>query len=239
MSDFIQSTLSNAAFTGEYERLQYMVRNVLSGVRTSLPVVIKAVTNAGSVSPIGYVDIQPLVSQVSGNGQVFDHGIIYNVPYFRLQGGTNAVIIDPQVGDIGIALFCDRDISAVKEAKKPSAPSSKRKHDMSDAVYMGSVISATPTQYIQFNGSGITIHSPNDVNITATNVNVTATTSANITAPSISLGATGQTLLSFVTSAFTSLFNSHVHTNGNGGANTGAPTSAMGAGQITTTVKGG
>jgi hypothetical protein len=231
MTDQLQSTLGNAPFLGEYERLQYMVRNVLSGVRTSLPVVIKSVTNSGGVSPIGYVDIQPLVSQVAGNGQVFDHGTIYNVPYMRVQGGANAIIIDPQVGDIGIALFCDRDISAVKDAKKPSAPSSKRKHDMSDAIYMGSIITSAPTQYIQFNDAGITINSPNAVNITA---NV-----ANITAPSINLGASGQTLLGLVTSAMTALFNSHVHTNGNGGANTGAPTTTMGAGQITTTVKGG
>ena len=154
----------------DVSRIQFILRSALSGIRTAIPVQVMAVTNTGGVSPIGYVNVQPMVSTLDGNGQVWAHGIIYNVPYMRIQGGTNAVIIDPQVGDIGIGTVCDRDISNVKTNKSTAAPASLRKNDMSDMVYLGSIIASTPTQYIQFNSSGITINSPNTLTINATNV---------------------------------------------------------------------
>lgn len=67
---------------------------------------------------------------------------------------------------------------------------------------------------------------------------ITSTGNATVTAPSISLGAVGQSLLAFVTSAFEALFNTHTHPDAQGG-NTGAPNQQMGAGHLTTTVKGG
>lgn len=86
---------------------------------------------------------------------------------------------------------------------------------------------------VEIDASGPTI------NIQATgNVNVQAGSSANVTAPSISLGAAGQSLLAFVTSAFMSLFNNHTHPDPQGG-NTLAPNQQMGASHLTTTVKGG
>ena len=68
-------------------------------------------------------------------------------------------------------------------------------------------------------------------------VNVTSSASARVTAPSISLGASGQTLLAFVTSAFQALFNSHTHNET--GSVTGGPNQQMGTGHLTNTVKGG
>lgn len=70
------------------------------------------------------------------------------------------------------------------------------------------------------------------------NASITSTGNATVTAPSISLGAMGQSLLALVTSAFESLFNGHTHPDAQGG-NTGAPNQQMGAGHLTTTVKGG
>ncbi|WP_156125634.1 hypothetical protein [Paraburkholderia kururiensis] len=76
------------------------------------------------------------------------------------------------------------------------------------------------------------------INIQATgNVNVQAAGSANVTAPSINLGAAGQSLLAFITSAFMSLFNSHTHNET--GSVTQAPNQQMTNSHLTTTVKGG
>lgn len=97
----------------------------------------------------------------------------------------------------------------------------------------------TPGNWSANIGGNTTINVTGNANITAQNVAVNASSSASVTAPSISLGSSGQSLLSLVTSAFMSLFNSHVHTNGNGGANTGATTTPMGASQLTSTIKGG
>ncbi|OYW78658.1 MAG: hypothetical protein B7Z19_06770, partial [Polynucleobacter sp. 32-46-5] len=105
------------------------------------------------------------------------------------QGGANGVILDPVVGDIGIATVCDRDISTVKNTGGVSAPGSNRKNDMSDIVYLMTIIGAAPTQYIEFNSAGITIHSPTKVIITAPNAEITATTKATITAPNVEIDA--------------------------------------------------
>lgn len=249
-----QTNLVSSDVSSSSARQQFVIRSLLSKVRTSQPVEVLSVTNDGGISPIGYVDIQPLVGQLDGNGNVVPHGPIYNVPYMRIQGGGNAVIIDPEVGDIGLASFCDRDISAVKVSGAASPPGSKRKHDMSDAVYTSTIIAAAPTQYVQFNASGINIVSPTAVTITAPSATITttgatqvnaltvsveATTSASVTAPSITLGATGQTLLAFVTSAFSTLFNGHTHKVNTLGAQTDATLTPMSSAQLTTTVKGG
>jgi len=138
-----------------------------------MPVEVISCTNAGGVSAIGTVDIQPLVSAVDGSGKLWEHGIIYGVPYLRIQGGANAVVLDPQAGDIGIASICDRDISAVKSTAGVSGPGSLRKHDMSDAVYLSTVISkSAPTQYVLFSASGITMLSPSTVTIQAPTIDL-------------------------------------------------------------------
>lgn len=167
--------------------MNFIIRSALSGLRTAMPVKVISVTNAGGVSPIGYIDVMPLVSAVDGNGVSWNHGTIYNVPYMRIQGGSNGIILDPVVGDIGIATVCDRDISTVKNTADVSAPGSNRKNDMSDIVYLMTIIGSAPTQYIQFNSAGITIHSPTKVTITAPNVQIDASTQCAINSPTIVL----------------------------------------------------
>lgn len=126
---------------------------------------------------------QPLVSQVDGGGKTVPHGIINGLLYFRLQGGVNAIIIDPEKGDIGIAVFCDRDISAVKETKGSAPAGSNRRHDMADGFYIGGGLNAAPLRYVHVSGSGITIHAPDAVTVEAPTVTVNASASATVTAP--------------------------------------------------------
>lgn len=218
---FSNHVASDAA--SEVGKLTYMMRNALAGVRTSMPVQVIAVSNNGGLSPVGTVDVQPLINAVDGNGNSWPHGVIHNVPYMRIQGGTNGIIIDPQVNDIGIAVICDRDISTVQNVGNKidsktgnnvtSAPGSARKNDMSDMIYLMTMIGLAPTQYIQFNSTGITIHSPVNVNITAPNI--TSNGTWNHTGTFTSTGD--------VTGQGTSL---HTHRHSgvqSGGSNTGQP----------------
>ena len=170
-----------------YGQTQELIACMIAGVRTALPVRVVSVTNSGSAAPIGRVDIQPLVGQLDGRGKHVDHGTIYNVPYLRIQGGQNAIIIDPAVGDIGIAVFCDRDISGVKRGRRTAPPASSRKHDMSDAIYLHSVLSAAPSQYIAFQNGGIVIKSPNAITIDAPNV---AIAGGGLTHNGVNIGST-------------------------------------------------
>jgi len=174
--------------SSELGRIQFLIKTALSGIRTSMPVKVVSVENSGGLSPIGYLDVQPLVNLVDANGIASEHGIIYNVPYMRIQGGNNAVIIDPVVGDIGIATVCDRDISTVKNTGGDiSAPGSNRKCDMSDMVYLMTIIGSAPTQYLQFNSEGINIFSPTKIKLEAPIVQIDASTSCSINSAAIVL----------------------------------------------------
>lgn len=160
-----QATPSSAA--DPFSAMSFVIRQYLAGVRTAMLVQVKKVTNDGGVTPVGKVDVQPLVHQVDGNGEIVAHGTVYGISYMRLQGGANAVILDPQVGDIGLAVMADRDISAVVSSKSAAAPGSTRRNSFSDGLYLGGFLNGTPTQYVQFNADGISLVSPTKVYIKA------------------------------------------------------------------------
>jgi hypothetical protein len=228
--------------SSEYNSLVFTITQVLNRRHHATLVQVGAVKNAGGVSPVGFVDVLPLVNQLDGDNNAVPHNVVHQLPYFRVQGGTDAMILDPKVGDLGLAIFADKDISSVKANKAASNPGSFRRGDMADGLYMGGFLNGTPTQFVRFSTSGIDIVSPSKVTVTAPNVEVdaqTATvnagTSAAITSPSITLGASGQSLLSFVTSAFQSLFNGHTHAS----SGAGIPNQQMGSSHMTSTVKGG
>ena len=139
----------------------FLIRQILATVAGSALVRVVSCTNSSGVSPVGTVDVLPLVNQIDGNGAGTPHGALHSLPYARIQGGANAVILDPVAGDIGIAVFCDRDISHVKVTGKQGNPGSFRQNDMSDGVYLFTCISTSaPTQYIQFTAGGINVVTP-------------------------------------------------------------------------------
>lgn len=202
------------SYQGEYNRWRFLFDSNLARLQTSLPVRVDAV-QPGGVGPVGLVDITVLVSQVGGDGTTVPGVSVPNVPYSRLQGGSNAVIIDPQPGDIGMALFCSRDISAVKNARAAAPPGSARMYDPSDAVYLGGILNGTPTQYVQFTEGGILVHSANGVHS----------------------GNTAAEVRRLVDERMVALFNGHTHTSATPGTPTSAPNQTMGAGQLTTLTK--
>jgi len=173
--------------TDDYNSLVFVIGQVLAQLQTVTLVRVMAVSNDGGVSPVGTVDVQPLVNQMTGNRQPVAHGTIFNVPYFRLQGGGSAVILDPKVGDIGMCAFASRDISAVKTAKGPANPGSFRQFDWADGLYFGGLLNGVPTQYVRFHAGGIDIKAPTitldgDVHITGE-----TTADGDVTAEGISL----------------------------------------------------
>jgi len=154
MADQVRQA-SYTDYSNSYNEMLFVIRQRMAELQTALPVKVIAVKpNDGHT---GFVDVQPLVQQISADSTVVDHGIIYNVPYFRLQGGINGIIIDPAVGDIGLCDFCSRDISAVKNSKQIAPPASRRIHSFSDAIYIGGLLNAAPTRFIEFNDNGINV----------------------------------------------------------------------------------
>ena len=167
MADNFTGAQVPASNNSELNALTFLIKQVLASVAGAAPVKVVSVTNSGGISPVGFVDVLPLVNQIDGKGKPVPHGIVHHLPYFRVQGGANAIIIDPQVGDLGLAVFADRDVSAVKNARGQANPGSRRQNDWADGFYFGGFLNAAPTQYIAFTPSGITIVSPTQVTIQA------------------------------------------------------------------------
>lgn len=159
--------------------IQFLMKAAMSKMNTSLPVEVLDVKTTG-VNPVGFVDVRILVDQITADDKTHQYGRIPNVPYFRLQGGNKAVIIDPEIGDIGMACFCSRDIAAMKNARKGAPPGSRRMYDISDALYVGGFLNKAPTHYIQFTDGGILVHTPGSVSINAGD-------KATVTAPNIEM----------------------------------------------------
>ena len=180
--------LQPSTLWGVYNNLRFVIAQALSLVQTSTIVKVIACSNDGDVSPVGTVDVQILVNQVNGQMVGTPHLTMYGLPYLRIQGGANAIIMDPQPGDIGIAIFASRDITKVKATKAEANPGSFRTHDFADGMYLGGLLNAAPSQYVQFTSSGINVVSSNEVKITAPKATVNASDSVTITAPSIKLG---------------------------------------------------
>ena len=151
----------------QFNAMSFLIRQIIAGKTFGALVKVLAVGGAGGVNPPGTVSVQPLVNQIDGLGNPVPHGTVYGMPWFRLQGGSSAIILDPVVGDIGAALICDRDISNVKATGAAANPGSWRQNDWADGVYFGAFLGAAPTEYIQFTGNGINIVSPGTVAITS------------------------------------------------------------------------
>ena len=155
------------AVASEFGALSFLINQTMNGRNFVQLVKIIKVVNAGELTATGFVDVMPLVNQLDGQDNAVPHGVIYNLPYFRVQGGANAVIIDPQVSDIGLAVFADRDISAVKASKAQANPGSMRRGSYADGLYLGGFLNGAPSQVVRFASDGIHVTSPTAVHIVA------------------------------------------------------------------------
>lgn len=177
MSDQYVGQQSPSSGNAHHNMLGFIHKQMMGRIATATMVKIINVYHNGDVAPIGVVDVQQMVNQIDGPGNKTDHGIIYGLPYTRIFSGPNAIIIDPKVGDIGIAVFADRDISKVKATAAPANPGSRRRFDMADGMYVGGLpLATTPTRYIQFTDSGINVVGPDNFTVNVKgNVSITAT----------------------------------------------------------------
>ena len=145
--------------------------------------------HAGSEGKPGSVDVHPMIHQQDAAGRPFPHGTIHDIPYFRLQAGASALIIDPQPGDIGFLLVSGRDQTGVVATGKASPPGSFRHFDLSDCVYLGGFLNPAPTQFIEFTDQGIKIVATGPITIKAETVHLTGDlkVEGDVTAGGISL----------------------------------------------------
>lgn len=207
-----------SAFASEYNATEFLIKQVISqSVSTAIPVRVDSVQRAGDGSGALYVSATPLVGQTDPEGNLLPPVSIPRLPYFRLQHGSAAVICDPAVGDIGLAIFAQSDCSRLAGGTEPVAPQFFRSFDMSDGFYIGGFWGKKPETYIRLEaGSGAISIKCKTLAVTCETLSVSASAGVTIDTPSVTVS--GDVVASGV-----SLKN---HTHGGverGGNNTNSP----------------
>jgi len=167
------STKSDYTNTSTLNILDYLIRTTVAGmVNTCIPVVVTSVTRNGDSAGAGFLSAKPLIMQRDGENNSLPNTEIPKLPYFRYQFGDNAVICDPEVGDVGLAVFAKYDTSTVNGDGEEKQPGSFRMYDMSDGFYLGGFYGKKPVNYIHLDSDTIKIIAPTKVLITSPTVNI-------------------------------------------------------------------
>ena len=117
----LSANYDNFASSNPLNSMEFFIRSLISQVvSTSLPVVVTAVERKGEEAGAGYVTVKPLLQPRNNSGDGLEVTTIPKLPYFRLQHGKAAIICDPKVGDIGLAVVAKQDISNINEIGRAS-----------------------------------------------------------------------------------------------------------------------
>lgn len=151
-----------------YTALQLLLDQYTSDMQTAAIVRVVSCTSSGAVAIAGTVNVLPLVALVDGALKTYPHGVVNNLLYWRMQAGSFAIIADPVAGDIGLAVFANRDTTHVRAAKAPAPPGSSRRFSWSDGIYLGGILNAAPTNFIQVQGNNVTVTCTGTLNLNGT-----------------------------------------------------------------------
>lgn len=218
MSDNFLLGLQDYKDASNFENLvKFLVERFMAQQsRATLVKVVRAPYNASgsSITPgsnvaVGYIDVQPLINQIDGYGNPVPHDVVYHLSYHRYQGGSNAFICDPVIGDIGKMVVADRDTSLVKATNDQSNPGSLRRGNFADGTYFGCPQASAPTQFFSWFSAGFEIHDSHG--------NTIQGTSSGVIINGVTITSAGE----IINPAGTA-FSTHTHPDPQGG-NTGAP----------------
>lgn len=233
----LSANYDNFASSNPLNSMEFFIRSLISQVvSTSLPVVVTAVERKGEDAGAGYVTVKPLLQPRNNSGDGLEVTTIPKLPYFRLQHGKAAIICDPKVGDIGLAVVAKHDISNINGSTTPKVPATYRKFDPSDSFYIGGFWGKAPEVFIHLEDEGtIKIKAPTKITIESTECEINASASFTVNSAQINLngpisgggsGGADATFTGDVNAKGISL-TSHVHSGvTSGGSNTNTPIKA-------------
>lgn len=153
----------------EYNAISFLCEQMIKGmVNTAIPVRVDSCTKPGVGEAAGYVSATPLVKQRGADGKSLDPVSIPQLPYIRLSAGDAAIVIDPQPGDVGLAVFAQQDTSNLKAgSSEPVQAGSFRCFDQSDGVFIPAILGVAPQTYVHLDPEKgeITIKAPTKITI--------------------------------------------------------------------------
>lgn len=157
----VKGVANYAAGNSQYNALSFMIQQAIrEQVNTCIICKVVGVSD-------GYVDVLPMVTQVSGKDEAIAPTTLYKLPYMRYHAGIAAVILNPVVGDIGLAVFAGKDCSNVKVGTtEPVPPASFRDNSMANGFYIGGFLNQAPSVFVELTqGGAVNITAPGGVNI--------------------------------------------------------------------------
>jgi hypothetical protein len=157
----VKGVANYAAGNSQYNALSFMIQQAIrEQVNTCIICKVVGVSD-------GYVDVLPMVTQVSGKDEAIAPTTLYHLPFMRYHAGIAAVILNPVVGDIGLAVFAGKDCSNVKVGtSEPVQPASFRDNSMANGFYIGGFLNQAPSVFIELTqGGAVNITAPGGVNI--------------------------------------------------------------------------
>lgn len=180
----VKGVANYAANNSDYNAISFIVQQAIRE-QVNTCIVCRVVKRLGA-----YVDVLPLVTQISGKGEAVQPTTLYKLPYMRYHAGIAAVILDPVPGDIGLAVFASKDCSNVKQGTtSPQQPGSFRGNTMANGFYIGGFLNRIPSTFIELKQTGeIIITAPGGLKINADiSVNGSQTLTGDCVASGISL----------------------------------------------------
>lgn len=161
---------------------QFGTEALLKRLHVASPVRVTAVYQDDATGLVGFVDVLPLLSQVDGEGRTWPPSTLYHQPFLRIQGGANAVCVNPQVGDIGLSVFAHRDISVATKTRGPAQPGTARFCDAADGLYLGGFLNKAAERFVLVADDGITVEGMARIEIHGTDTVINAEGSCTINA---------------------------------------------------------
>lgn len=157
MADSVKGQQNYNTDSSPYNASEFQIQQALRKINTAEPVRVTGV-NPGKVGKAGTVTVQPIVNLVTGTGEGMAQSALFSLPYLRIQGGENAVIVDPKPGDVGLAVYAMRDTEQMKQGDGAECnPGSARCYSKGDGFYLGGFLNKTPKRYIWIEDDGITM----------------------------------------------------------------------------------
>lgn len=168
MAAAAQTPKYDAPFEAQFDpdrAQEHIILRLLRRIHTATPVKVLAVHPG--IGRAGTVDVQPLILDQDTNGIVIPQTPAYGLPFFRLTGGRSGIVIDPVVGDIGLAVFAERDTSNVVRTRDEGAAPTDRTYSSADGFYFGGVLNDAPAQYLVMDDDGVSLFTPDALDLEA------------------------------------------------------------------------
>ncbi len=155
----------------------FVEQSIWAGVNTAEVVAIDEAGQSGTEGPAGHASATPLVCPVDGFNRTLPPASIPKMPFYRPQAGKAAIVMDPQPGDKGVAVFMKRDSSGVATGKNaPVPPGSFRRFDQADGFLFNGFLGETPEIWLHLNPASGDI----SLSTKAANVEISCRESGNI-----------------------------------------------------------